>query len=73
MEGLESAFLERPEAFVRTLTEKLVTYALGRGVEPSDAPAIREIVRSASHRGYRFSDVIAGIVRSVPFTMREGG
>lgn len=69
--GLEQAILERPELFVGTLTEKLLTYALGRGVEPSDAPAVRKIVRGAEPGGYRFSSITLGIVESTPFRMRR--
>ena len=69
--GLERALLKRPELFVSTLTEKLLTYALGRGVEYSDAPAIRRIVRDASAKDYRFSTLIVGIARSTPFQMRR--
>jgi mono/diheme cytochrome c family protein len=69
--GLEKALLDRPELFVRTLVEKLLTYALGRGVEPVDAPAIRKIVRDARAEDYRFSSLVVGIATSVPFTMRR--
>jgi hypothetical protein len=68
--GLERAVLQRPELFVRTLTEKLLTYALGRGVEHYDAPAVRKIVREAKDENYRFSSLILGVVKSVPFQMR---
>ena len=68
--GLEEGLLKRPELFVRTLTEKLLTYALGRGVEPSDAPAVRRIVRAAAADDYRFSEIIMQIVTSDPFIMR---
>ncbi len=71
MTGLEQALLKRPELFVRTLTEKLLTFALGRGIETGDAPAIRKIVREARTRDYRFSSLIAGIARSTPFQMRK--
>ena len=70
MAGLEQALLKRPELFVRTLTEKLLTFALGRGVEYYDAPAIRKIVRDADDDDYRFSRLILGIVKSTPFQMR---
>jgi hypothetical protein len=63
--------LLRSERFVPTVTEKLMTYALGRGLEPYDAPAIRAIVRNASRDDYRFSSLITGIVQSAPFTMRR--
>ena len=69
--GLERALLNRPELFVRTLTEKLLTFALGRGVESFDAPAIRKIVRDAHEKAYRFSSLIVGITTSVPFQMRK--
>lgn len=68
--GLEHALLERPELFVRTLTEKLLTFALGRGVEYYDAPAVRRIVRDAKQHEYRFSRLIVGIAQSTPFEMR---
>ncbi|MDB6053936.1 MAG: Protein of unknown function (DUF1587)/Protein of unknown function (DUF1592)/Protein of unknown [Verrucomicrobiales bacterium] len=69
--GLETGLLARPEIFVNTLSEKLLTYALGRGIEPSDAPAVRKIVRDAEARNFRFSSVIIGIVNSAPFSMRK--
>jgi len=69
--GLEDALLSRPELFAGTLTEKLLTFALGRGVEYYDAPAVRKIVRQAGKDGYRFSSLILGIVKSVPFQMRS--
>jgi hypothetical protein len=68
--GLETALLERPELFVSTLTEKLQTYALGRGVEYYDAPATRAIVRAARPQKFRMSSIILGIVKSGPFQMR---
>jgi len=69
--GLERALLDRPVLFVRTLTEKLLTFGLGRGVEHYDAPAIRKIVHDAQADNYRVSQLILGIVRSTPFQMRE--
>jgi hypothetical protein len=68
--GLEQALLDRPELFVRTLTEKLMTFALGRGVEYYDAPAVRKIVLAARDDDYRFSRLVLGIVQSTPFRMR---
>jgi hypothetical protein len=68
--GLEEALLKRPEIFVETLTEKLLTYALGRGVEYYDGPAIREILRQSKPADYRFADLIVAIVHSPPFQMR---
>ncbi len=69
--GLENALLERPEIFVGTLTEKLLTFALGRGIEPHDGPAVRRIVRDSKRMDYRFSSLIEGIATSVPFQMRK--
>jgi len=74
--GLRRALLSRPEVFVGTLTEKLLTYALGRGLDYHDMPAVRGIVRDAAQHNYRFSSIIFGILHSVPFRMRtaaEGG
>jgi hypothetical protein len=68
--GLEEGLLKHPDLFVNTLTEKLLTFALGRGVETYDAPAVRKIVRDARAEDYRFSSIILGIVNSTPFTMR---
>lgn len=68
--GLEEVLLRRPELFVGTLTEKLLTFALGRGIEPEDGPAIRAIVRHARAHDWRFSELVARIVTSVPFRMR---
>ncbi|MEM6917217.1 MAG: DUF1585 domain-containing protein, partial [Verrucomicrobiota bacterium] len=68
--GLEAKVLAKPDLFVRTLAEKLMTYGLGRGVEPFDAPATRRIVRSAEKDSYRFSSLVESIVTSVPFTQR---
>jgi cytochrome c5 len=69
--SLRQAILSRPNLFAGTLTEKLLTYALGRGVEYYDMPAVRAIVRDAARNGYRFSSIIEGIVRSTPFQMRR--
>ncbi len=71
VKGLEDALLARPDLFAATLTEKLMTFGLGRGIEPYDAPAVRKIVRDAARDNYRFSSLILGIVKSVPFQMRH--
>jgi len=71
VDGLEEALLRRPELFVGTLTENLLTFALGRGVEYYDAPAVRKILSDAQRDDYRFSTLILGIVKSVPFQMRS--
>jgi mono/diheme cytochrome c family protein len=71
IDGLENALLARPDLFVSTLTENLLTFALGRGVEYYDAPAVRKIVKDAEKDDYRFSSLILGIVKSAPFQMRR--
>jgi hypothetical protein len=68
---LRKLLLSHPEQLVHTVTEKLLTYALGRGVEYYDAPAIRKIVRESAPGDYRWSSVIVGIVKSMPFQMRN--
>ena len=59
--------------FVRTFTEKLMAYALGRGIEYTDLPSIRGIVRDSGTQDYRWSAIILGIVRSTPFSMSLAG
>ena len=71
VDGLEAALLSRPELFAGRVTEKLLTFALGRGVAFYDAPAIRTILRDVEPDGYGFSSLILGIVQSVPFQMRN--
>jgi uncharacterized protein DUF1592/uncharacterized protein DUF1588/uncharacterized protein DUF1587/uncharacterized protein DUF1585/uncharacterized protein DUF1595/cytochrome c len=71
VDGLEAALLSRPELFAGQVTEELLTFALGRGVDYYDAPAIRKILREAESGEYRFSSLILGIVKSVPFQMRN--
>ena len=70
VEPLLEGLVVRPELFAGVITEKLMTYALGRGVDYRDAPAIRKIVRDAAREDYRFSAIVRGIVQSQPFTMR---
>ena len=69
--GLKAALLAHPERFVTTVTEKLLTYAVGRGVEHYDAPAVRAITRAAAGDGYRLTTLILGVVESPPFRMRS--
>ena len=69
--GLRGALLDRPEVFVGTVAEKLLTYALGRGLDHADAPAVRAITRAAAADDYRLSSLILGIVESTPFQMRR--
>jgi mono/diheme cytochrome c family protein len=68
--GLRGLLLAEPEQFPRTVTEKLLAYALGRRLEYYDRPAVRAIVRDAAANNYRWSALIAGIVKSPPFLMR---
>ena len=68
---LRDVLYDRRTDFVTTLTEKLLTYALGRGVEYYDKPAIRAIVRGAAIDDYRWSSLILGVARSLPFQMRS--
>jgi hypothetical protein len=69
--GLQQALLSRPELFAGALTEKLLTFALGRGVEYYDAAAVRDVVRKAKAENYRFSSLLLGITNSTPFQMRR--
>ena len=70
VDGLEAALLRRPELFVGAFTEKLLTYASGRGMEYYDAPAVRTIVRHARAHGFPISSIVLGVVKSQPFQMR---
>jgi hypothetical protein len=67
---LRQALQKQPEIFVSTVTEKLLTYALGRGLQPYDMPAVRAIVGDTARTGYRFSSIVLGIVNSTPFQKR---
>jgi hypothetical protein len=68
--SLRKALLNRPDVFASTMTEKLLTYALGRGLDYHDMPVVRAIVRDAARANYRFSALILGVVHSTPFQMR---
>ncbi|MGA2877765.1 MAG: DUF1592 domain-containing protein [Bryobacteraceae bacterium] len=68
---LRAALLSRPSVFAGTMTEKLLTYALGRGLEYYDMPAVRSVTHQAAQNDYRFSSLILGIVESTPFQMRR--
>jgi hypothetical protein len=68
--AVRQAILRRPELFVSTMSEKLLTYALGRGIDHRDMAAVRGIVRRAALNDHRFSSLVLGIVESVPFLMR---
>jgi mono/diheme cytochrome c family protein len=67
---LRRALLKQPERFAGTVTEKLLIYALGRGLGYYDMPAIRSIVRESARNNYKFSSLITGVVKSTPFQMR---
>jgi hypothetical protein len=69
--GLRKILLSRSGEFVTNMTERLFTYALGRGAEYYDAPAVRKIARDAAEQNYRFSSLILGIVKSDAFQMRR--
>lgn len=68
--ALRQALLESPDQFVQALTEKLMTYALGRELEHFDMPAVRHVVRSAAEQDYRFAAIVAGIVQTEAFRMQ---
>jgi mono/diheme cytochrome c family protein len=68
--ALRNAILSRPDAFMTVLTERIMTYALGRGIEPSDMPVVRSIVRKAGQGNYRLMSIVQSIVESEPFQMR---
>jgi hypothetical protein len=69
--GLRKALMSRPESFVEAVTEKLLTYALGRNLEYYDAPAVRKILRDARASNYSFSSILTGVINSTPFQMRS--
>jgi hypothetical protein len=68
--SLRQALLRYSPQFARTVTEKMMTYAVGRGMEYYDMPVIRQIVREAESNNYRFSSVVLGVVKSAPFQMK---
>lgn len=72
-QALRKALLARPNVFMTTFTDKLMTYALGRGLDYNDMPAVRAVVRSAAQNQNKFSSVVLGIVDSVPFQMKTKG
>ena len=71
LNAFRAVLVKDPDLFATTVTKKLMTYALGRGLEPYDMPAVRTVVRDARPNGTRLADLVAGIVRSVPFTARR--
>jgi hypothetical protein len=71
--ALRNALVARADIFVQTLTEKLMIYALGRGLKAYDMPAVRDIVRQTEKQDHRFSALIMGVVTATPFQMRMAG
>lgn len=71
LKGFRTALVANQDRFVKTVTEKMLTYAMGRGVEHYDMPAVRKIQRDAAARQYRFSALVMAIVSSAPFQMRR--
>ena len=67
------ALLARPDQFTRTMVERMLTYASGRSLTPSDMPAVRAMVRDVKASGYRFSALVMAVVQSAPFQMRTVG
>ena len=68
--SLRKALLRQPDMFVQTVTEKLMIYGLGRGLQPYDMPSVRAIVRETAQSDYRFSSIVIGIINSTPFQKR---
>ena len=68
--SLRKALLDRSEAFVATMTEKLVMYGVGRETKYTDMPVVRAVMREAAPDRYRFSELVLGIVKSQPFQMK---
>jgi hypothetical protein len=71
--ALRAALLAKPELFAGTVTEKMLIFALGRGLEPADMPVVRSIVRNAAEHDYNLRSIVLGIVDSYPFQMRMNG
>ena len=73
MPGLRPLLLQQRDQFAANVTEKLLAYALGRGIENYDLPSVRRIARGAAPQDYRWSSIILGIVKSGPFQNRRSG
>ena len=67
---LRAALTAKPEVFAGAVTEKLMIYALGRGLEPADMPVVRSILRNAAKDDYRLTAIVLGVIDSLPFQMR---
>jgi hypothetical protein len=70
-DDLRRALLSRPDQFVQTLTERLMTFALGRELEAFDMPVVRSIVRDTAAQDHRFSSIVLAVVKSAPFQMSQ--
>jgi len=71
--ALRQMLTSRPEVFIGVMTEKMLTYALGRGLEYYDMPAVRQILRGSAPGNFKFSSLVLGIVKSTPFEMKLSG
>jgi len=69
---LTDVLAKQPQAFAGAITEKMLTYALGRGLEPYDRPTVKAITEKLAQNDYRFSSLVLGIVESLPFQARKG-
>ncbi len=69
--GLRQMLASNPNVFVGVMTEKMLTYALGRGITYNDMPAVRKIVQDARSRDFKFSALVAGVAKSTPFQFKE--
>jgi hypothetical protein len=69
--ALRQALNKHPEMFVRTVTEKLMTYGLGRGLDYTDLPLVRAISSEVAQNNYKWSALVLGIVKSAPFQMKK--
>ena len=72
-QGLKQILKSQSDLFARNITEKMLTYALGRGIENYDRPVVDEITQRLAANGYKFSTLVMGIVNSKPFQMRQAG
>ncbi len=72
VEELKAALVRKPERFATTFAERLLTYALGRGLEHYDGPSVRQIVSKSAKDGYRIQSLIVNVAQSYPFVTRSG-
>jgi hypothetical protein len=71
IDGLRRELVKNSDVFVGVMTEKMLIYALGRGLEHYDMPAVRKIVQNSKTNNYKFSSMVLGVVKSTPFQMKE--